>query len=88
MRACISTIDADDESVIEKARNSPSMENRELASVVTTEKPYEVPAAGAERFHVVCYDFGVKTNSLRELRKPVVASPSCRRRLLQVRCLR
>src|SRR5256714_9188329 len=43
------------------------MENRELASVVTTDKPYEFPARGAERFHVVCYDFGVKMNSLREL---------------------
>jgi carbamoyl-phosphate synthase small subunit len=67
MRACLSTTDADADSVIEKARNSPSMENRELASVVTTKEPYEVAAAGDERFHVVCYDFGVKLNSLREL---------------------
>ena len=67
MRACISTVEADANAVIEKARQSPPMENRELASVVTTGKPYEFPAAGTERFHVVCYDFGVKTNSLREL---------------------
>jgi carbamoyl-phosphate synthase small subunit len=67
MRACISTTDADANSLIEKARKSPPMENRELASVVTTDKPYEFPAEGTERFHVVCYDFGVKTNSLREL---------------------
>jgi carbamoyl-phosphate synthase small subunit len=67
MRACISTIDVDANSVIEKARNSPPMENRELASMVTTKQPYEFPAASPERFHVVCYDFGVKTNSLREL---------------------
>src|ERR1700682_6319166 len=67
MRACLSTIDADADSVIEKARNSPLMDNRELASVVTTKELYEFPAAGEERFHVVCYDFGVKTNSLREL---------------------
>ena len=67
MRACLSTIDADAESVIEKARKSPPMENRELASVVTTKQPYKVPAADTERFHVVCYDFGVKMNSLREL---------------------
>src|SRR5918912_3027894 len=45
MRACLSTIDADADSVIEKARQSPPMENRELASVVTTEKSYEVPAS-------------------------------------------
>jgi carbamoyl-phosphate synthase small subunit len=67
MRACISTIDLDEESLVEKARHSPSMENRELASVVTTKQPYEVPAEGQERFHVVCYDFGVKRNSLRNL---------------------
>src|SRR6266704_1602222 len=67
MRACLSTVDKDAESVIEKARKSPPMENRELASVVTTKKPYEVPAANHERFHVVCYDFGVKMNSLCEL---------------------
>ena len=69
MRACLSTIDANAESVTEKARNSPPMENRELASVVTTREPYEFPAAKDERFHVVCFDFGVKTNSLRELAK-------------------
>jgi carbamoyl-phosphate synthase small subunit len=67
MRACLSTTDLDEQSLVEKARNSPSMENRELASAVTTPKPYEIAAEGEERFHVVCYDFGVKTNSLREL---------------------
>jgi carbamoyl-phosphate synthase small subunit len=67
MRSCISTIDTDEASVVEKARQSPSMENRELASVVTTKEPYDVAATGDERFHVVCYDFGVKRNSLREL---------------------
>src|SRR4030095_10807542 len=73
MRACLSTVDTDSDSVIEKARRSPAMENRELASVVTTSQPYDFPAATRERFHVVCYDFGVKTNSLREL-----ASAGCR----------
>jgi carbamoyl-phosphate synthase small subunit len=67
MRACLSTIDTDESSAVDKARRSPSMENRELASVVTTRQPYEVAADGDERFHVVCYDFGVKRNSLREL---------------------
>ena len=67
MRACISSVDLDAESLLEKARGSAPMENRELASVVTTASPYEIPAAGRERFHVVCYDFGVKRNSLNEL---------------------
>jgi carbamoyl-phosphate synthase small subunit len=79
MRACLSTTDLNEASVIEKARQSPAMDNRELASVVTTRKTYEVAAVGTERFHVVCYDFGVKRNSLRELarlgcRVTVVAS--------------
>ena len=67
MRACISTIDTDEASLVKKARQSPAMENRELASVVTTKQPYEVSAEGEERFHVVCYDYGVKRNSLRAL---------------------
>jgi carbamoyl-phosphate synthase small subunit len=67
MRACLSTTDPNDESVIAKARQSPAMANRELASMVTTKATYEIAAIGAERFHVVCYDFGVKRNSLREL---------------------
>jgi carbamoyl-phosphate synthase small subunit len=67
MRACLSTTDLNPDSLISKARQSPPMENRELASVVTTEEKYEVQPEGDERFHVVCYDFGVKRNSLREL---------------------
>jgi carbamoyl-phosphate synthase small subunit len=69
MRACISTVDLDEASLVEKARNSPAMENRELASVVTTDAPYTFKSEGEERFHVVCYDFGVKRNSLRQLAK-------------------
>ena len=67
MRACISTADLNEASLVGKARISPPMENRELASVVTTKELYSFPAKGDERFHVVCYDFGVKRNSLREL---------------------
>ncbi len=33
------------------------------------EKSFEYKPDGAERFHVVAYDFGVKTNSLREFAK-------------------
>jgi carbamoyl-phosphate synthase small subunit len=67
MRACLSTLDLDEHSLIEKARLSPAMENRELASIVTCQSPYVIEAEGEERFHVVCYDFGVKLNSLRLL---------------------
>src|SRR5947207_6360418 len=67
MRACLSSVDLDERSLLGKARASAPMENRELASVVTTPRPYTIPAEGPERFHVVCYDFGVKRNSLKEL---------------------
>ena len=67
MRACLSSVDLDERSLLEKARASEPMENRELASVVTTPRVYEVAPVGEEKFHVVCYDFGVKRNSLNEL---------------------
>lgn len=67
MRACISSVDLDETSLLEKAKNSIPMTNRDLASEVTTEEPYEFAAKGDERFHVVCYDFGVKKNILHEL---------------------
>src|SRR5215216_7417841 len=44
MRACISSVDLDEQSLLEKARASQPMENRELASVVTTAAAYEVAA--------------------------------------------
>lgn len=69
MRAVISTTDLDEASLLEKVKNSPEMKNRELAGAVTIDEAYEFPAAGEEKFHVVAYDFGVKTNSLREFAK-------------------
>lgn len=67
MRTCLSTVDLDEASLLEKARMTLQMENRELASAVTCAQSYEVAAESGERFYVVCYDFGVKKNSLREL---------------------
>lgn len=69
MRAVISSVDTDEKSLLEKVLNSPEMENRELASSVSVEETFEFPAEEKERFHVVAYDFGVKTNSLREFAK-------------------
>src|SRR6266576_1255604 len=46
MRATLSTINTEEKSLVEKARNSPAMQNRELASVVTTKDPYTVRAEG------------------------------------------
>lgn len=42
----------------------PDMEGLDLASVVTTDAPYEWGAAEAPR-HIVAYDFGIKRNILR-----------------------
>ena len=68
MRACLSTIDTDDESVIEKARQlAVDGESRTGQRGHHQRSLMKFPAGGEERFHVVCYDFGVKRNSLREL---------------------
>ncbi len=69
MRAAISSIDLDEKSLLEKVLNSPEMKNRELASSVTIEESFEYESNGEEKFHVVAFDFGVKTNSLREFSK-------------------
>jgi carbamoyl-phosphate synthase small subunit len=69
MRAGLSTTDLDAESLLKKVLNAPAMQNRELASTVTVSDDYEYPADGAAKYHVVAYDFGVKTNSLREFAK-------------------
>jgi len=69
MRAAVSSVDLDPESLLKKVLASPEMANRELASAVTAEKTFNFPAAQEQKFHVVAYDFGVKTNSLREFSK-------------------
>lgn len=69
MRAVISSTDTDEKSLLEKVLNSPEMSNRELASAVTSSESFDYSADGEQKFHVVAYDFGVKTNSLRELAK-------------------
>jgi len=69
MRAGISTIETDPQALLKKILASPEMANRELASSVTIDEQFDYPAADSEEFHIVAYDFGVKTNSLREFSK-------------------
>jgi carbamoyl-phosphate synthase small subunit len=69
MRAGISTVDVDAKKLLEKVLASPEMNNRELATSVTVEDSFDYSATDQPRFHVVAYDFGVKTNSLREFAK-------------------
>ena len=73
MRAGISTVE-NAEALLAKILASPEMKNRELASSVTIDESYSYsairnPQSAIEPFHIVAYDFGVKTNSLREFSK-------------------
>jgi len=63
MNAVISSIDCDNQSLIEKAQQWPSMDGLELASRVTCQEPYSYCDTGNHRIAV--YDFGVKQNILR-----------------------
>lgn len=70
MRAGISSVETDANALLKKVLEQPEMQNRELASSVTAEAAFTYEQAPAlERYHIVAYDFGVKTNSLREFAK-------------------
>jgi len=45
----------------------PPMAGRALVDDVTCAAPYELPAEGAEHFHLALYDYGAKRNILRSL---------------------
>ena len=66
MNAVISAIDLDDESLIAKAKDWPSMEGLELASRVTTNEAYDY--CHGSGFRIAVYDFGVKHNILRSFK--------------------
>jgi carbamoyl-phosphate synthase small subunit len=77
MRGCVSAVDLDADSLVEKARKSPRMTGLALADLVTCVEPYwwtengpaEAPsAADAGRPLAAVLDFGVKYNILRRLR--------------------
>jgi carbamoyl-phosphate synthase small subunit len=83
MRAIVSLIDHDVDSLDRKVKGAPEMVGRDLASEVTTPQQYEAeresldflefsnlgPGQSADDAgrHVVAYDFGIKTNILRDL---------------------
>jgi carbamoyl-phosphate synthase small subunit len=69
MRAVVSSTDLEEKSLLGKVLNSPEMNNREIASAVSAQKTFNFPAVSEEKYHIVAFDFGVKTNSLRELSK-------------------
>jgi carbamoyl-phosphate synthase small subunit len=82
MRAVISTIDVDTESLVAKAAASPGLIGRDLVSEVAVESRYEWGSEGPDggevpvdtgilstepRYRVVAFDSGVKYNILRQL---------------------
>jgi len=82
MRGVISTVDPEDDSLVAKARKSPSMNGLDLATGVTTAAPYAWDAVdrtpfalatatktktNGKRWNVVVCDYGVKHNILRRL---------------------
>ncbi|MBO6575547.1 MAG: glutamine-hydrolyzing carbamoyl-phosphate synthase small subunit [Rhodothermales bacterium] len=66
MNAVISAVDLDHDSLVEKARNWPSMEGLELASRVTVGEAYDFSTSNGPRIAV--FDYGVKQNILRSFR--------------------
>lgn len=68
-RSIISTTDLDADSLVQKAKNSPSIENIDLVKTVTCEKSYlyKDSANTNKNFRVSVLDFGCKENILRLL---------------------
>jgi carbamoyl-phosphate synthase small subunit len=67
MRGVISPADVDLDELRRRVLSQPVMEGLDLACGVSTDRRYEVPSVGEERFHVLAYDFGVKAHSPRLL---------------------
>jgi carbamoyl-phosphate synthase small subunit len=67
MRAAIAPAEETAESVMARILAHPRMEGLDLTCAVSTPEPYDTPSAGAEKFHVLAYDFGIKRNSQRLL---------------------
>ena len=63
MNAIISSSELDIDLLKEKLKEVPSMAGLELASKVSTSKPYELDSEGS-KYRVAVYDFGVKKNIL------------------------
>ena len=63
MRGAIAPAGDPEDEVQARIQAHPLMEGLDLACGVSTTEPYEVAAVGAERFHVLAYDFGVKAHS-------------------------
>ena len=78
LRGCIVNYDLDERNAIKKSKEFPGLTGLDLAKAVTTESTYEwiegslvifdeTEAIKDLKYHVVVYDFGIKTNILRSL---------------------
>lgn len=79
VRCIVSTVDHGEASLVAKAKQAPSTDGRDLASVVSTPEVYtwnegypesypnEIPGHRGDRTRLVAYDFGIKRNILRSL---------------------
>jgi carbamoyl-phosphate synthase small subunit len=80
MRGIVSLVDHDEASLKKKVHRAPQMVGQDLASSVTIEKPYDntdnnvnfvefssLADVEPAPFHVVAYDFGIKSHILRNL---------------------
>ncbi len=66
MKAIISTIDLDIESLKKKLDRSPGIIGMDLVKMVTCKEKYVIPCKD-KKFKVAVFDFGVKLNILRQL---------------------
>ncbi len=78
LRGCIVNDDLNERNAIKKSKEFPGLSGLDLAKAVTTESTYEWADGSLDIFnetvaikdlnyHVVAYDFGIKTNILRSL---------------------
>lgn len=67
MRAGIAPATVPADELLARIHAHPRMEGLDLTCGVATAEPYEVAPVGPERFHVLSYDFGIKSTSLRLL---------------------
>jgi carbamoyl-phosphate synthase small subunit len=61
MKVGISTVETDPAALLERVKASGEMAGTELASQVSTDAAYVVPAVGEKRFTVAALDLGIKT---------------------------
>jgi carbamoyl-phosphate synthase small subunit len=70
LKAVLSSVDTDPDSLVEKARKSPGLVGLDLIKGVSCDKPYDwQPDPKAKGPKVVVMDYGVKYNMLRQLKE-------------------